>query len=71
MKYVSIWIGRCMRRGGEWMRGLGLCFTNPVGTGGVLDVCLCLGCGGVGGVCGEWVGGLEEGLEEWSGVMSV
>ena len=35
--------------GGEWMRGLGLCFTNPVGTGGVLDVCLCFGCGGVGG----------------------
>ena len=29
------------------MRGLGLGFTNPVGTGGVLDVCLCLGCGGV------------------------
>ena len=25
--------------GGEWMRGLG--FTNPVGTGGVLDVCVC------------------------------
>ena len=35
------------------MRGLGLGFTNPVGTGGVLDVCLCLGCSGVGG---EWVG---------------
>ena len=28
--------------GGEWMRGLGLGFTNPVGTGGVLGVCLCL-----------------------------
>ena len=37
------------------MRGLGLDFTNPVGTGGVLDVCLYLGCGGVGGVGGEWV----------------
>ena len=39
--------------GGEWMRGLGLDFTNPVGTVGVLDVCLCLACGfgvGVGGV---------------------
>ena len=35
--------------GGEWMRGLGMCFTNPVGTGGVLDVCLCFGCGGVRG----------------------
>ena len=37
------------------MRGFGLGFTNPVGTGGVLDVCLCFGCGGVGGVDGEWV----------------
>ena len=38
-------------RGGEWMigLGLGLGFTNPVGTGGVLDVCLCFGCGGVRG----------------------
>ena len=26
---------------------------NPVGTGGVLDVCLCLACGGVGAVGGE------------------
>ena len=25
------------------MRGLGLGFTNPVGTGGVLDMCLCFG----------------------------
>ena len=46
------------------MRGLGLGFTNPAGTGGVLDVCLCLGCGGV---CGERVGvGSGSG-----GVMSV
>ena len=30
--------GRCgWRGGGEWMRELGLGFTNPVGTGGVLD----------------------------------
>ena len=42
--------------GCEWMRGLGLSFTNHVGTGGVLDVCLCVGCGGMGGVGGEWVG---------------
>ena len=41
-------------RGGEWMRGMGLGFTNPVGTWEVLDMCLCFGCGGVGG---EWVGG--------------
>ena len=36
----------------EWMRGLDLGFANPVGTGRVLDVCVCLGCGGVGGVGG-------------------
>ena len=41
--------GRRGRRGVNWMRGLVLGFTNPVGTGGVLDVCLYLGCGGVGG----------------------
>ena len=46
---------------GDWMRGLGLGFTNPVGTGRVLDVCLCFGCGGVGGVVGEWVWGLGPG----------
>ena len=46
--------------GGEWMRGLGLDFTNHVGTGGVFDVCLCFGCGGV---VGEWVSGLDQGLE--------
>ena len=44
------------------MRGLGLGFINPVGTGGVLDVCLCYGCGGVGE---EWVVGLDQGLEGW------
>ena len=38
--------------GGERMREFGLVFTNPVGTGGVLDICLCFGCGGVGGVGG-------------------
>ena len=47
------WVAR-----GELMRGLGLGFTNPVGTGGLLDVCLCFGCGGEGG---EWVGGLVPG----------
>ena len=45
--------------GGAWMRGLGLGFTNPMGTGGV---CLCLGCDGLGG---EWVEGLNQGLEGW------
>ena len=64
----------CLARGGmggersEWKRELGLGFTNPVGTGGVFDVYLCFGCGGVGG---EWVGGLDQGLERWDGVMSV
>ena len=62
----------CLARGGvagegvEWMRGVGLDFTNPVGTGRVLDVCF--GCGGVGG---DWIGGLDQGLEGWVGVMSV
>ena len=51
--------GRRGWRGGKWMRGLGLAFTNPVGTGEVLDVCLCLGCGGV---SDEWVGALDHGL---------
>ena len=48
--------------GGEWMRGLGLGFTNAVETGRVLDVSLCFRCGGVGGVCGEWVRGLDQGV---------
>ena len=52
--------------GSEWMRALGLGFTNTAGTGGVLDVCLCFG-----GVGGERVGGLDQGLEGWGGVMSV
>ena len=60
--------GRRGRKGGEYMRGLYLGFTNPVGIGGVLDVCLCLDCGGVGGVGGEWLGGLDQGLEGWGGV---
>ena len=41
------------------MKELGLCFTNPVGTRGVLDMCLCFGCGGE--LCsGELVGGLDR-----------
>ena len=53
----------CLARGGvlgEGVSGLGLGFTNPVRTEGVLDVCLCLGCGGMGGVGGEWVWGLDQ-----------
>ena len=48
--------------GGKWMRGLNFGFTNPLGTGGVLDVCLCFGCGGVGGVGGS---GFGQGSGEW------
>ena len=44
------------------MRGFGLDFTNPGGTGGVLDGCLCFGCGGAGGEGGELVEGLDQGL---------
>ena len=40
-----------MKRGVEWMKGLGVGFSNPVGTGEMLDVCLCCG-----GVCRVWVG---------------
>ena len=57
MEYVYVFDSR--RRGwrrGEWMRGLGLGFTNPVGTEVVLGVCLRLGCSGMDGVCLEWVG---------------
>ena len=46
-------------------------FTNPGGTGRKWDMSLCFGCGGVGGVVGEWLGGLVQGLGEWGGVMSV
>ena len=53
------------------MRELCLGFTNPVGTRGVLDMCLWFGYGGVGGVGGEWVGGLDQCREQWGGVMSV
>ena len=53
---------KCVCSGRRRMRELGLGFTNPVGTGGVLDVCLCLGCGGAGV---EWVGGLDHGLKGW------
>ena len=51
--------------GGEWMRELGVGFTNPLGTGGVLDMCLCFGCGGV-GWC-RW--GVGRGLGQGSGAV--
>ena len=49
--YVFV-LGRGGRCWGEWVRGLGLGFTNPGGTGGKWDICLCFGCDGVGGVGG-------------------
>ena len=48
--YMSLDRGGVGGERNEWIRGLGLGFTNHVGTGGVLNVLLCLGCGGVGGV---------------------
>ena len=40
MTCVCVWrgAGRCGWKGGEWMRKLGLGFTNYVGAGGVLDM---------------------------------
>ena len=58
--------GRRGWRGGEKI-GFGL--YQSCGSRGALDVCLCFGCGGV-GVGGEWVGGLDQGLEGRVGVMS-
>ena len=51
------------RRSKGAVRGFDLDFTNPVGIGGVLDVCL--GCGGVGNVGVEWIRGLYQDL--WRG----
>ena len=44
------------------LRGLVLGFANPGGTWGKWDVCLWFGCGGVGGVGGECVGGFGQSL---------
>ena len=63
MRCECVWLGAAWKERGEWMRGLGFGFTNLVGTGGVLHVWLCLGCSGMGGVGGEWIGGLDQGLE--------
>ena len=34
-------------------------------------MCMYFGCGGLGGVGGEWVGGLGQGLGGWGGVRYV
>ena len=61
VRCVCVWLGAA------WVvRGLGLDFINPGGTGGLFDVCLCFGCGDVGGVGGEWVGALTR---VWKGVV--
>ena len=44
--------GRRGLRGVEWMTGLGLCFTNPVGTGGYLHI---LGAPTVQSCCTLWI----------------
>ena len=60
------------RVGGVGVGGLVLGFTNPGGTWGKWDMCLCFGCGGVGGVWGgECVGGLGQGRGGWCGVKSM
>ena len=66
VRCVCVWLRTTwVERGGEWMTGLGLGFTNPMGTGRVLEVCLCFGCGSVGGVGGEWLGGFDQVLKGW------
>ena len=54
---VCVWLG-AGSVGVELVTGLGLGCTNSGGTSGNWDMCLCFGCGGVGCVGGEWVGGL-------------
>ena len=59
----------CLARcgvGGEYIRGLGLGFTNAMRTGRVFDLCMCLDCGVVGVVVGGWAWCLRH-----CGVMSV
>ena len=55
--------------GDEWVRGLGLGFTNPGGTGEKWDMCLCFGC--VCGIEGSGLGGLGQGLGGGAGVKYV
>ena len=53
-------------------RGLGFGFTNSVGAWGVLDVCMCFGCGDVGGEgFGPGYGGVVLCLCIWQVQVSV
>ena len=56
---------RCGWRGGMWMRELGLGFTNTLGIGGVLVMCLCFGCLW----CGWCRWGVGRGLGQGSGAV--
>ena len=67
MCVICVW-GGMGGVGSEWVRGLGVGFTNPVGTEGVWDMCLNLGCSGVGGV---GVSGLVHCVGSWGGDLSV
>ena len=55
VKGVGVVCQMCMCLAQDGVIGLGLCFTNPMGTRRVCDVCVCSGCGGVGGVGDESV----------------
>ena len=50
---------------------IGFGLYQSCGDRGVLDMGLCFGCGGVGGVGEKRVRGLDQGQERWGGVMSV
>ena len=47
----------------------GIGFDQSCGSRGSVGRVSVFGCGGVDGVAGEWVGGLDQGLEGWGGVV--